>query len=377
MATKRDYYEVLGVERGASTEQIKSAFRKAALRWHPDRNPEHKPQAEERFREAVEAYGILSDSQKRSAYDRYGHAGVAGAGVPIDFGRSIFEEFSDIFGDLFGFEELFGVGTRGRRPRAHRGADLRYDLQLSFEEAARGVQTKIKVPRLELCDACGGTGAEAGTAPVPCPSCGGRGQVRFQQGFFTVMRTCPACRGSGQQIRNRCPKCEGQGRIERQRTIEIRIPPGVDTHTRLRVAGEGEAGVQGGPPGDLYVVLEVQSHPFFERRDADLYCTVPINIAQAALGTEISVPTLNGTERLQIPEGTQTGSRFRLQGKGLPDPHGGGKGDLYVHVCVVTPTRLSREQKALFRQLAGLLKEENRPVERESSLFDKVKDIFG
>jgi len=377
VSTKRDYYEILSVGRGASSEEIKSAFRKSALRWHPDRNPENKSEAEGRFREATEAYGVLSDPQKRAMYDRYGHAGVSGAGFTVDFGRSIFEEFSDIFGDLFGFEEIFGVGTRGRRTRAQRGADLRFDMTLSFEEAAAGVQRKIKVPRLELCDLCGGSGAKAGSGPVPCPSCGGRGQVRYQQGFFTVMRTCGNCRGSGQVVRDPCTKCHGEGRIQRERTIEVRIPPGVDTHTRLRIPGEGEAGENGGPPGDLFVLLQVEEHPFFERRNADLYCTIPVNIAQAALGTEIGVPTLNGTEKLKIPGGTQSGSIFRLKGKGLPDPHAGGKGDLYVNVRVLTPAKLTREQKKLLEQLSATLEAENRPAERDSSFFERVKDIFG
>lgn len=377
MTTKRDYYEVLSVGHTATPEEIKSAFRKAALRWHPDRNPEHKHEAAERFREATEAYGVLSDPQKRGMYDRYGHAGIGGQGIPVDFGRSVFEEFQDIFGDLFGFEDLFGGAAGRRRTRAQRGADLRYDLTLSFEEAARGTQTKIKVPRLELCEECGGSGAKAGTGPSPCQSCGGRGQVRYQQGFFTVLRTCPKCHGAGQVVRDPCAKCHGEGRFPGERTIELRIPPGVDTQTRMRIGGEGEPGINGGPPGDLYVVLEVEEHPFFERRNSDLYCTIPISIAQAALGTEIAVPTLNGDEKLKVPEGTQSGSILRLKGKGLPNPHDGGKGDLYVNVRVVTPTRLTREQKKLMQQLGETLKEENRPAERNSSFFEKVKDIFG
>ncbi len=375
-AQKRDYYDVLSVPRTASADEIKSAYRKAALKWHPDRNPEKKHLAEERFREATEAYSVLSEPQKRAAYDRYGHAGVSGAGFETGFSRTIFEEFQDIFGDFFGFEDVFGGGRRSRT-RAQRGADLRYDMTLTFEEAATGVSTKIKVPRQEFCEACNGTGAKAGTGVVACQSCGGRGQLHYQQGFFTISRTCPACQGAGQVVRERCPECRGQGRIERERTIELRIPPGVDSGTRLRVPGEGEPGVNGGPPGDLYVVLEVKEHPFFERRGADLYCTIPVSIAQAALGTEVLVPGLNGEERLKIPEGAQTGSIFRLKGKGLPDPHGGGKGDLYVNVRVITPTKLSREQRRLLQQLGETLAVENRPAERNSSFFEKVKDIFG
>ncbi len=250
-------------------------------------------------------------------------------------------------------------------------------MSLTFEEAAAGVTTKVKLPRLEFCEACNGTGAKAGTGVATCQSCGGRGQLQYQQGFFAITRTCPACQGAGQVVRERCPVCRGQGRIEREHTIELRIPPGVDTGTRLRIAGEGEQGVNGGPPGDLYVVLEVKEHAFFERRNADLYCTIPVSISQAALSAEIVVPGLHGEETVKIAEGTQTGTIIRLKGKGLPDPHGGGKGDLYVHVHVVTPTRLTREQRRLLEQLRETLPVENRPAERNSSFFEKVKDIFG
>ena len=377
---KRDYYEVLSVGREASADEIKSAYRKAALRWHPDRNSENNKEAEERFREATEAYGVLSDPQKRAAYDRFGHAGVSGVQFDQGFSGTIFEEFQDIFGDLFGFEQAFGGGGRGGRrgrARAQRGNDLRYDMTLSFEEAAAGVHTKIKVPRLELCGTCKGTGAKPGTGVVACQHCGGRGQLHYQQGFFTVTRTCPACQGAGEVLREHCADCRGQGRIERERTIDVRIPPGVDSNTRLRISSEGEPGKNGGPPGDLYIFLTVNEHPFFERRNADLYCTVPITVAQAALGCEIMVPTLSSEQKLKIPEGTQAGSVFRLKGFGLPDPHGGGKGDLYVHVQVITPSKLTREQRKLFEQLAETLRIDNRPAERSSSLFDKVKDIFG
>ena len=376
---QRDYYEILGVAQTASVEEIKSAYRKAALKWHPDRNPEHKEEAELRFRESTEAYSILSDAQKRQIYDTYGHAGLAGAGAQPDFNGTIFQDFHDVFGDFFGFEDLFGAagGRRGGRSRVKRGADLRYDMTLSFDEAAMGVSTKIRVPRLEYCEACNGTGAKKGTGVVSCQACGGRGQLVYQQGFFTVNRTCPACQGAGQIVKERCADCRGQGRIERERTIELRIPPGVDTGTRLRVQGEGEPGPNGGPAGDLYVVLEVKEHKFFERRGADLYCTVPLSMAQATLGTELQVPGLNGEETLKIPEGTQGGAVFRLKGKGLPDPHGGGRGDLYFHVRVLTPTKLTREQRKLMEQLHATLKVENKPAERDSNIFDKVKDIFG
>ncbi len=375
-AHQRDYYEVLGVTRTASIEEIKAAYRKCALKWHPDRNPEHKAEAEAKFRESTEAYSVLSDSQKRQIYDTYGHSGLSGAGGGVDFSGTIFQDFHDIFGDFFGFEDLFSRGRRGGR-RSPRGSDLRYDMTLTFEEASAGVNTKIKIPRQEFCAACNGTGAKAGTGVVACQNCGGRGQLAYQQGFFTITRTCPACQGAGQIIKERCTECRGQGRVEKERTIDLRIPPGVDTGTRLRVQGEGEPGPNGGPTGDLYVVLDVKEHPFFERRGADLYCTIPISIAQAALGAELQVPGLGGDEKLKIPEGTESGAVFRLRGKGLADPHGGGKGDLYYHVRVLTPTKLTREQRKLIEQLGASLKVENKPAERGSSLFDKVKDIFG
>jgi len=377
-AQQRDFYEILGVTKTASVEEIKSAYRKAALKWHPDRNPDNKQEAEIRFRECTEAYSILSDAQKRQIYDTYGHAGLAGAGGQPDFNASIFQDFHDIFGDFFGFEDLFGGGRRrGGRGRMQRGADLRYDMTLTFDEAAAGVNTKIRVPRQEFCESCNGTGAKKGTGVASCQSCGGRGQLVYQQGFFTINRTCPACQGAGQIIKERCADCRGQGRVEREHTIELRIPPGVDTGTRLRVQGEGEPGANGGPAGDLYVVLEVRDHPFFERRGADLYCTIPLSVAQASLGTELQVPGLSGEERLKIPEGTQSGAVFRVKAKGLPDPHGGGRGDLYYHMRVITPTKLTKEQRKLLEQLDATLKVENKPAERGSSLFDKVKDIFG
>jgi molecular chaperone DnaJ len=378
-AHQKDYYEILGVQRTAAVEEIKGAYRKAALKWHPDRNPENKQEAEVKFRECTEAYSVLSDGQKRQIYDTYGHAGLSGvgAGSPSDFG-SVFQDFHDIFGDFFGFEDILSGGRRGGgRSRAQRGADLRYDMTLTFEEASAGVSTKIKVPRQEFCEVCNGTGAKKGTGVSACQTCAGRGQVAYQQGFFTITRTCPHCQGAGQIVRERCPDCRGQGRIERERTIDLRIPPGVDTGTRLRVNGEGEPGSHNGPAGDLYVVLEVREHAFFERRGADLYCTIPLSIAQASLGTELQVPGLNGDEKLKIPEGTQSGAVFRIKGKGLADPRGGGKGDLYYHVRVLTPTKLTREQRKLMEQLGASIQVENKPADRNSSIFDKVKDIFG
>ena len=376
-ANQRDFYEVLGVERTASVEEIKASYRKAALKWHPDRNPENKHEAEAKFRECTEAYSVLSDQEKRQVYDTYGHAGLSGVGGGVDFNGTVFQDFHDIFGDFFGFEDLFGGGGRRGRNRAQRGSDLRYDMTLTFEEAAAGVSTKIKLPKQELCGACHGTGAKAGTGATSCQACGGRGQLAYQQGFFTITRTCPACQGAGQVIKERCTECRGQGRLEKEKTIELRVPAGVDSGTRLRVPGEGEPGTNGGPTGDLYVVLEVKEHSFFERRGADLYCTIPVSIAQAALGAELSVPGLSGDEKLKIPEGTQGGAVFRIKGHGLPDPRGGGKGDLYYHVRVITPAKLNRDQRKLMEQLGATLKVDNKPAERGSSFFDKVKDIFG
>jgi molecular chaperone DnaJ len=376
-SNQRDYYEILSVSRTASVEEIKASYRKCALKWHPDRNPENKAEAEVKFRESTEAYSILSDAQKRQVYDTYGHAGLSGSSAGVDFSGTIFQDFHDIFGDFFGFEDMFSGGRRGGRGRAQRGADLRYDMTLTFEEASAGVATKVKLPRQEYCEVCNGTGAKKGTGVVACQTCSGRGQLAYQQGFFTITRTCPACQGAGQIIRERCPDCRGLGRLEREKLIELRIPPGVDTGTRLRVGGEGEPGPNGGPAGDLYVVLEVKEHPFFERRGADLYCTIPISIAQATLGTELQVPGLSGEEKLKIPEGTQSGAVFRLKSRGLADPRGGGKGDLYYHVRVITPTKLTRDQRKLIEELASSLKVENKPAERNSSIFDKVKDIFG
>jgi molecular chaperone DnaJ len=374
---QRDYYEVLGVTRTATVDEIKGAYRKAALKWHPDRNPENKSESEIKFRECTEAYSVLSDVQKRQIYDTYGHAGLSSS-AGQGFDNTVFQDFHDIFGDFFGFEDLFGGGGGRRgRSRAQRGADLRYDMSLTFEEASAGVTTKIKLPRQEFCEACNGTGAKKGTGVQTCQTCGGRGQLAYTQGFFSISRTCPDCQGAGQIVKERCQECRGQGRLEREKTIELRIPPGVDTGTRLRVTGEGEPGPNGGPAGDLYVVLEVKEHAFFERRGADLYCTIPLSIAQATLGMELQVPGLNGEEKLRIPEGTQSGAVFRLKGRGLADPRGGGKGDLYYHVRVLTPTKLTRDQRKLIEQLGATLKVENKPADRNSSIFDKVKDIFG
>ncbi len=375
MSQKRDYYEVLGVGRSASEQELKSVYRKLALQHHPDRNPDNTEAAEEKFKEITEAYGVLADPQKRAVYDRYGHAGLGGVGgFTPDFSSTIFADFEDIFGDFFGFGDLFGR-ARARRRRAEQGADLRYDLEISLEEAAEGLEPKIKIPRWDTCASCQGSGARKGSAPVSCPTCGGRGQVRHQQGFFTISRTCPHCQGMGQVVRDPCSTCHGEGRVRQEKVLGIKIPAGVEDGTRLRVSGEGEAGLHGGPPGDLYVVLRVHEHEYFERRGNDLYCTVPVSIPQAVLGADIKVPTLRGKTRLRIPEGTQSGSVFRLRSLGLPSLDGGGQGDLYVAIHVVVPTRLSREQKKLLEMLAPSLRVENKPLERK--LSGKVKDIFG
>ena len=371
---KRDYYEVLGVSRGANETEIKSAYRKLAVRYHPDKNPGD-AEAEEKFKEAAEAYSVLSDAEQRARYDRFGHAGVAGAGAQPNWGAQGFGGIEDILGDLFGFGEVFGGGRAagGRRGGAQRGADLRYDLEMSLEEAAEGMTAQLRVPRLEACETCKGSGAAAGTQPESCPGCAGTGQVRYQQGFFSVARTCGQCRGAGRVIRTPCEACKGAGRVEREKQIEVKIPAGVETGSRLRLAGEGEAGAQGGPAGDLYVVIHVKEHDVFERQGNNLYASVPVTFAQAALGAETTVPTLEGQEQLKVPAGTQTGTVFRLKGHGMPVLGGRGRGDLFVSVTVVTPTTLTREQRKLLEQLAQI---EEKDL-GDKGLMDKVRDIFG
>ena len=375
MNGKRDYYEILSVSRNATDQEIKSAYRKLALQFHPDRNPGNK-EAEEKFKEAAEAYAVLSDGQKRANYDRFGHAGVGGAagGGFGGFDPSVFADFSDILGDIFGFGDMFGSGRRGGT-RVQRGADLRYDLDLTFEEAAFGTTTKIKVPRHETCSECSGSGGQKGAAPITCPTCNGYGQVRFQQGFFSITRTCSQCHGTGQIIKNRCAVCHGDGRVVREKTLELKVPPGVDIGSKLRVSGEGDAGGKGGPSGDLYVVLNVQEHEFFERRDHDLYCHIPLTFPQAALGAQIAVPTLEGEEeKLSVPAGTQGGSMFRIKGRGISKRGGSARGDLYVMVTVVVPTKLSREQKELLTKLASTIETENKPIQKK--ILERVKEIF-
>jgi len=369
--SKRDYYEVLGVTRTASDQDIKSAYRRLAVRFHPDKNP-NDAGAEEKFKEAAEAYGVLADAEQRRRYDRFGHEGVSSSAGA--WGAPGFGGIEDILGDLFGFGDVFsGARSGSRRTAAQRGADLRYDLEITLEEAAAGMTAQLRIPRLEGCETCKGSGAAEGTQPETCHTCGGTGQVRYQQGFFSVARTCHACRGAGRVIKNPCPDCNGAGRVEREKQMEVKIPAGVETGSRLRVQGEGEAGTQGGGAGDLYVVIHVAEHEQFERQGSNLYEAVPITFAQAALGSEIFVKTLDSEEKLKIPMGTQTGTVFRLKGKGMPALGGRGRGDLYVSVTLVTPTTLTREQRRLLEQLAEV---ENKDLE-DKGLVDKVRDIFG
>jgi molecular chaperone DnaJ len=377
---KRDYYEVLGVSRTATDVEIKSAYRKLALKYHPDRNPgDHA--AEEKFKESAEAYSVLADGDKRHLYDRYGHAGLGGAATG-GFDPTVFTGFEDILGglgDIFGLGDVFGGGRR--RGGVQRGADLRYDLEISFDEAAKGTETSVQIPRLESCETCSGSGAAPGSKATTCPQCQGRGQLRYQQGFFTVARTCGQCRGTGSVIAKPCATCKGSGRVQKERKLTVRVPAGIATGQRLRLSGEGEAGGPGGPPGDLYVVIHVQEHPFFQRDGNDLYCEVPLNFPTLALGGEIRIPTLEGEEPFKVPEGTGSGQSFRLRGRGMPDVSGRGRGDLFVTVKVITPKKLSKEQKKLLEQLATSLPKEQfepTPVDQEDKgLFDRVKDIFG
>ncbi len=369
MNNKRDYYEVLGVSRDATDQEIKSAYRKLAIKYHPDKNPNDK-EAEERFKEAAEAYSVLSDPEKRARYDRYGHSGLQGGFSGFD--PAIFSDFGDILGEFFGFGDIFGGRRRGG---PERGSDLRYDLKISFREAAFGVRTKIKIPRQETCSACDGRGIPRGKHPVTCPTCRGSGQVRYQQGFFSISRTCSQCNGSGRVITEPCEVCHGRGRVRREKVLEVRIPAGVDNGSRLRIQGEGEAGINNGPPGDLYVVIYVEEHPFFQRQGNNIYCQIPIGITQAVLGAEITVPTLDGEEKLKIPAGTQNGTVFRLRNKGIVSLGERGRGDQFVTVNVVIPTKLTKEQRQLFEALAKISKDDE--LTQERNIFEKVKDIFG
>ena len=372
---KRDYYQVLGVAKNASEAEIKKSYRRLAMKYHPDRNTgDMSAEAEKTFKEAKEAYEVLSDAQKRAAYDQFGHAGVdpsMGAGQGFGGGAS----FSDIFGDVFG--DIFGGGRGGGGSRVQRGADLRYNLELSLEDAVAGTSVKIKVPAWVQCGSCGGSGAKKGSSPSTCGTCQGAGQVRMQQGFFSVQQTCPTCHGRGTVIEDPCPACRGQGRLQETKTLSVKVPAGVDTGDRIRLAGEGEAGDRGGPPGDLYVQVHVREHPIFTRDDSNLYCEVPIAFTTAALGGELEVPTLNGKVVLKIPEGTQAGKMFRMRGKGVKPVRGGPQGDLICRVLVETPVKLTEHQRSLLRELDESLKGGGRKHNPNAhSWVDSVKGFF-
>ncbi|PHQ55278.1 MAG: molecular chaperone DnaJ [Porticoccus sp.] len=369
---KRDYYEILGVAKNASADEIKKAYRRIAMKNHPDRNPDNKA-AEDVFKEATEAYEVLSDKEKKAAYDQYGHAGVdPNAGFGGGQGGPGFGGFSDIFGDVFG--DIFGGGGRGRGGPM-RGSDLRYDMQLDLEDAVKGKTVQIRVPTLVNCKTCDGSGAKKGSTPTTCGTCGGHGQVRMSQGFIAVQQTCPTCRGRGQVISDPCGVCHGQGRVQESKTLSVKVPAGVDTGDRIRLAGEGEAGPEGGPPGDLYVQIHVREHSLFRREGRNLYCEVPISIVDAILGGEIEVPTLDGRVKLKIPPETQTDRVFRLRGKGVASVRGGGPGDLLCRVVLETPVNLNAEQKELLRQLQESL-EKGKHSPKRASWFEGVKKFF-
>jgi molecular chaperone DnaJ len=368
---KKDYYEVLGVNRDASDDELKKAYRKLAMKWHPDRNPDN-PKAEEHFKEAKEAYEVLTDASKRAAYDQYGHAGVdptAAAGAGAGFGS-----FSDAFGDIFG--DIFGGGGR-TRSNVYRGADLRYNLEISLEEAARGTETRIRIPAMEECATCHGSGAKPGTSPTTCTTCGGHGQVRMQQGFFSIQQTCPKCHGSGKIVASPCATCNGAGRIKQHKTLSVKIPAGVDEGDRIRLSGEGEAGVNGGPSGDLYVVIHIKPHAVFQRDHNDLHCEMPISFTIAALGGEIEIPTLDGYAKIKVPAETQTGKVFRLRGKGIKGVRSSTQGDLMCHVVVETPVSLTARQKELLQEFEAInQKDSGRHNPKAKSWMDKVKEFF-
>src|SRR5438270_1452260 len=371
MSTKRCYYETLGVDRNADESKLKAAFRKLAMKWHPDRNPGDAA-SEIRFKEINEAYEVLKDGEKRAAYDRFGHAAFehGGMGGGPGFGAGFASSFSDIFEDLFGM-----AGQRGRGGR-ERGADLRYNMEITLEEAFQGKTAQIEIPVSVTCESCSGTGAKAGTKPKTCSICGGAGRVRQAQGFFTLERTCPGCQGRGQMIEDACPSCTGTGRVTRERTLSVNIPQGVEDGTRIRLAGEGEAGIRGGPPGDLYIFLSLSTHPFFQRDGADLHCRVPISMVTAALGGEFEVPTIDGGKtRVKVPEGTQSGRRFRLHGKGMPVLRSTQIGDMYVQVVVETPQQLTKRQRDLLGEFDKLSSKETHP--ESAGFFGKVREFLG
>ncbi|MBV7395079.1 molecular chaperone DnaJ [Mameliella sediminis] len=375
--SKRDYYDVLGIERGASADEIKKAYRKKAKELHPDRNADN-PDAESQFKEANEAYDVLKDADKKAAYDRFGHAAFEGGmgggprpgggmGGNADFASAFSDVFDDLFGDFMG-------GRQGGRQRAARGADLRYNLRVTLEDAYNGLQKTIKVPTSVQCDSCNGSGAEGGAEPTTCPTCSGMGKVRATQGFFTVERTCPTCSGLGQIIKNPCNTCGGAGRVQKERALSVNIPAGVETGTRIRLAGEGEAGMRGGPPGDLYIFIEVEPHEIFERDGAELHCRVPVAMTVAALGGDIEVPTIDGgRSRVKIPSGSQSGRQMRLRGKGMPALRGGATGDMFIELAVETPVNLTAKQKELLREFESLA-EDNNP--ESHSFFTSVKNFW-
>jgi molecular chaperone DnaJ len=379
---KRDYYTVLGLNRDAAEEDVKKAYRKLAMKFHPDRNTEDK-HTEDKFKEAKEAYEVLSDARKRAAYDQFGHAGVDpsagfGAAGARGFGSGEgFGGFADAFGDIFG--EIFGQQGRGSRGNGvFRGSDLRYNLDLSLEEAARGAEVKIRIPTMETCETCHGSGAKPGTEPKTCPTCHGRGEVRVSQGFFSIQQTCPACHGRGKVVPDPCQTCHGAGRVKKHKTLSVKIPAGVDQDDRIRLTGEGEGGPNGGPPGDLYVVVNLRPHAVFQREGADLHCEMPISFATAALGGEIEIPTLDGHAKIRVPAETQTGQVFRLRNKGIRPVRGSVQGDLYCHVAIETPAKLTARQKELLRELEAINQQDpDAHSPRARSFFEKVKDFFG
>jgi molecular chaperone DnaJ len=370
--SKRDYYEVLGVDKNTDDKDIKKAYRRVAMKYHPDRNPDD-PDADHKFKEATEAYDVLMDAEKRAAYDRFGHAGVDPSMGGGGFGGG--GNFSDIFGDVFG--DIFGGGGGRGRGGPQRGSDLRYTLDITLEDAVKGTTVEIRVPSLSACEKCDGSGAKKGSSPVTCGTCGGAGQVRMQQGLFQVQQTCPTCRGRGKTITDPCNACHGQGRVEKTRTLSVKVPPGVDTGDRIRLSGEGEAGPDGGPPGDLFVQMSVRQHNIFERDGKNLYCEVPITFVAAALGGELEVPTLDGRVKLKIPAETQTGKLFRLRGKGVKPVRGGTVGDLLCRAVVETPVKLNKQQKALLEQFQESLGEGGHSQSpRQTSWFEGVKSFF-
>jgi len=368
---KRDYYEVLGVNRDASDEDIKKAYRKLAMKHHPDRNPDN-PKAEEHFKEAKEAYEVLSDPKKRPAYDSYGHAGIdPGAGAAGGAGAS---SFADAFGDIFG--DIFG-GNRQGRSNVYRGADLRYNLEITLEQAAHGFETKIRIPTMSECETCKGSGAKPGTQPTTCATCSGQGQVRMTQGFFSIQQACPRCHGSGKIISTPCATCGGGGRVKHQKTLAVKIPAGVDEGDRVRLTGEGEPGVNGGPSGDLYVQVHIKAHSVFQRDHDDLHCEMPVSFAAAALGGELDIPTLDGSARIKVPAETQSGKTFRLRGKGIKGVRSHAPGDLFCHVLIETPVKLTERQRELLREFEAITqKDAGRHNPRAKSWFDRVKEFF-